>query len=1165
MKRFSTERTGKRDGYALLATLLILSLVVVVIVGLLSIQQQDRGRVALQRDVVEARANALYALQTALGELQAYAGPDQRTSASAEILSGPGSEIANPYWTGIWPTTEVAREKDSLGAFLVSGNEEFEITEETTSYPPGYQDPKAALDPEDPDVIALVDGFEEDRKRVLVTRQPLVETRSGDKKGHYAYWVGDEGVKGKVNLLDPYRNETEEEEKRLRFTLAQRNGTEAIFDSFDPDDDRMELVSSLGEFELLHDASELVKESFHDLTVSSKSLLTDTRNGGLRRDLSFAFEEDEIFEREFGAKRTGVLPQTSVRNNDLYTIDSTRLPDFYLDSEILNTARNYDSNHGRWGGGPNWGNLREYYLLYQRPDAKIPFLPHPRCGVKMRHYSFNPYKHGNRGGRLDYYHRNSPISPVLARAQMNVRLRTSKVSPPDVEPEQYAVDLEIQPVAGLWNPYNIKMTSRQYRFDWEVSVFLVLRVGGQERRYDLYRLWRSDKQPYFSLDTTPVELEPGEIRLFSVDSRKELRQAVTLEPGWNEDGSFWVRLPDDPKKPSGPALKVKKSETIEVVEVGLVAALQNQRWSQALQELQKHNTFMAIKYEEEVGSASKIPTSSAVRMNNLWKADDESGPVIVPEPGDAIPPFRPSSHTTEPKQLASWAYYARSSREDVLGHRNFVDSNVRAIVANSRWDGSVEDRGWRSMGWLNDGLNRALLPPGNEEPEADGLARYRGFGGNSISANGETHVILFDVPREPLVSLGQLQHANVGRYNNEPSYAVGNSYHNVRIPLDETVVRNFAVHDTNGLYSSEGLDVFDLSYRLNEKLWDSYFFSTLRSKDLPTQFENLQEGRTLPNSRYRIGSRLDEAFTLFEGARTEKESFDAIASALHIDGGFNVNSTSVSAWKAVLGALRDLEVPEYETGSGELKEWRKAGIVFSRLSRPYAGSFEGDDSSSHDAFWRGVRDLTEEQLESLAEEVVRQVKLRGPFRSLSEFVNRSLEDLDPGSGPAEDTRLSGTLQAALDRTPGINRGLDSEIGAPVAPIPDSADEFHDPPDDASQATGYPGYLLQGDVLQALGPILTARSDTFRIRAYGDKIITVRGQPDTEILRARAWCEAIVQRFPAPFESMDESVSELRNFVQDPADIESFYTSKDRKYFGRRFHIVSFRWLEKDEL
>lgn len=62
--------------------------------------------------------------------------------------------------------------------------------------------------------------------------------------------------------------------------------------------------------------------------------------------------------------------------------------------------------------------------------------------------------------------------------------------------------------------------------------------------------------------------------------------------------------------------------------------------------------------------------------------------------------------------------------------------------------------------------------------------------------------------------------------------------------------------------------------------------------------------------------------------------------------------------------------------------------------------------------------------------------------------------------------------------------------------------------------------------------LSVRSDTFRIRAYGDAI----NPADSTKVEASAWCEAIVQR-----------------------------TAADIPGFGRRFVIMYFRWLGPDDI
>lgn len=70
------------------------------------------------------------------------------------------------------------------------------------------------------------------------------------------------------------------------------------------------------------------------------------------------------------------------------------------------------------------------------------------------------------------------------------------------------------------------------------------------------------------------------------------------------------------------------------------------------------------------------------------------------------------------------------------------------------------------------------------------------------------------------------------------------------------------------------------------------------------------------------------------------------------------------------------------------------------------------------------------------------------------------------------------------------------------------------------------------LLAALGPMLTVRSDTFRIRAYGEAL----NPADPARIESTAYVEAIVQRTPEPLPG-----------------------------FGRRFVITYFRWLGPDDI
>jgi len=80
------------------------------------------------------------------------------------------------------------------------------------------------------------------------------------------------------------------------------------------------------------------------------------------------------------------------------------------------------------------------------------------------------------------------------------------------------------------------------------------------------------------------------------------------------------------------------------------------------------------------------------------------------------------------------------------------------------------------------------------------------------------------------------------------------------------------------------------------------------------------------------------------------------------------------------------------------------------------------------------------------------------------------------------------------------------------------------------ATGSP---TAAQILQAVGPMLTVRSDTFRIRAYGEAL----NPADSNKIEATAYCEAIVQR---------------------TNDLAS-------NGLGGKFVILNFRWLGPDDI
>jgi hypothetical protein len=228
------------------------------------------------------------------------------------------------------------------------------------------------------------------------------------------------------------------------------------------------------------------------------------------------------------------------------------------------------------------------------------------------------------------------------------------------------------------------------------------------------------------------------------------------------------------------------------------------------------------------------------------------------------------------------------------------------------------------------------------------------------------------------------------------------------------------------------------------------------------------------------------------------------------------------------------------------------------MSLPNGGAIPGAalDASKIDNHrtntWNGYRELTEPELEKLALKIVDEVRGRGPFLSMSEFVNRRI-------GPAGPLTLSGALEAAIAKAE-INEkqpatSADSflnQVPITTADVSDQTLYNYKTPDatTGNPAAGAPGWVGQGDLLRILEPSATVRGDTFVIRTYGE------AQDANGNVTARAYAEAVVQRVP---EYVDPTDRPSLNAAVDPA------AKAANKTFGRRIDIVSFRWLSENEI
>ncbi len=419
--------------------------------------------------------------------------------------------------------------------------------------------------------------------------------------------------------------------------------------------------------------------------------------------------------------------------------------------------------------------------------------------------------------------------------------------------------------------------------------------------------------------------------------------------------------------------------------------------------------------------------------------------------------------------------------------------------------------------------------------------------------------------------------------------------------------------------------VYDLSWHMNDALWDEYFFSTLPYR-VDDEKNNFNTGRSLampqnPRIQYICTDHDHDTLTLPQMKYSEEESdaqFDENAGKLWVNGAFNVNSTSVDAWKIILSTYYGQTIEGYEGGSTE----NKSSAPFHRWSAPLNGDMRATADTNitdEERIFTGYRALSDSEIEELAVSIVEHIKDRGPFYSMSDFVNRlaanysaeekysyklaSEEDLltldnqktkekiatiaDMMKKGGETYRVGhmqkGVLQAAIDAT-SINSAYHDRyiVGSEGSSLTDqwklTFDAFNNDKDVwenwrgvvGPAATGAPTYLMQQDILSRLGSILTVRSDTFKIRAYGE----VRN-PVSGVVESKAWCEVLVQRMPEYMDSTDsgneavdvhgrEKELGYQHEMKEYNTIQNDLTQLNQA-LGRRFKIVSFRWLSDSEI
>jgi hypothetical protein len=1117
-----------------------------------------------------------------------------------------------------------------------------------------------------------------------------VATTSGNTS-YYAYWVEDEGVKAALEwneMADPDPNDYTEgaidpdyladlSASRASRLSATPGPDYAVFGDatltgpfYDPDADdkfkgtypideerrklynentwldNLEKALSPADMGLVMgstaDHSAWIKANRHNMAMNVRGVMADVKKGGLRRDLSLAFEMDGTAESENAGLFNDQEGEFVAGNDNLAAPQNApgmTIKDRFLYRDFSGAGNFFSADIN--GGdtvvrGPSWWLLRDYANLYKRlktsgndftldsrayfPNrttrgeiydnlidihANDQFFPSNKRYLKV--HALN--KEQNTSGGYAFRPIRANYAPVL----LGVNAIYSLV---------YAdnkLQMSVDPFFVLWNPYNTQIEAQKFAITLQNGLpggirFRVTRPDGTVTVHGKpgsggggyttkgtgtgFSNYASQSIGFADLSylATDLTMQPGEVLIYSPPKEKDRSLDATvandeIELGINysvagtgeeKTGIFFDQFPDETGG-NWTSIEVGANETPANYQVDIMFNLYH-RSDFAIVAISSTNlpdndakakdlTTKAIFGDHIAGKEYRLN----VGTGNATDYNYRNGPLgytfsykfseIGVAPG-LKESFGISSMLTLPTDHP--LTNVNSLRMEPFSHLNATP----VTCTNTEYSYRKGPPNIVSNIIAARGINNLLNIVGFDISNTSG---DNGFYGKSYQlAEGDTHFPLINIPRAPLHSLIELTGANIGTRLLEPTHAIGNSWKPPYIP-------------TGGIYSAresagKQTSLNDVSWQINNALFDRYYLSGIApeytigasgydaaggslNKTLqrfygidpvdPTQTVDPATAKANPVLEPHVpaGKTSADIVTELTPSNSNQDGYKKIGAYSLIKGAFNVNSTSVKAWRAFLQGNKDLALESVQGTTDS-----ETGTPFPLASTTSAEIHPKDPVNGVQdvELWEEFSRLTDAQIDTLAQKIVEQVKARGPFMSLSDFVNRRV---------GNDSRsYQGAIQEAIEQagtngnqTTGIRDNTSEtipnyELHTYLFPFADDDADLNNTNNylgSRNNATGVPLEVNQANILLPLAPRLSARSDTFRIRAYGE----VRDADDKII--AQATCEAVVQRLP-------EYVDPNNNDPWDD-DSETPTLNAINQTYGRKFEIQSFRWLDQSEV
>jgi len=1061
----TSPRTGvppSQSGFVLLAALGLMSFILLLILSLILQTQAEMRAVSAAKARLLAKENARLGLMIALGELQKHAGPDQRVTARAEVVTG-DSKSENAMWTGVW---DASSGTPAEPVWLVSGQN---------------PNPAAAFSNSESVVLAPATTNE---AAVRAGRLPILG-KEGNRAGDFAYWVEDQSVKATITRTDQTNQMSflagdADRIQDMRESLSQYPSPDYIFEEINPRDEdgarppiapsQIENFARAQTFEqvalTLPDGGNVDYGNFdspgayagdlrHHFTVDAHGVLENPINGGLKVNLTGRTKEE----------LADIMLQPGYEN------------DFYLKGDH-HLYHNLDPQTGlpfSENANPNVVDPAQGSMTSAGELALVPAADF---------YAF-------RASVTDPQDKNMQVvrnvMPVVS--EMSFRLGAFHTGGTDKKPGDAKHRIRFHVDVEFWNPYPFPIRMAREAEDRCFIAMLVPSEMGDtpsEREKLILSVERwIGFGPFATVDwgihTNLLDFDerlnnPGDNTLNeTVMSSWMVIDDVVLQPGEvyhatteKEDGlariqGGYVFIPggdrEDPESyqvdPEGKYIKHSR-EFVDNPSHPVLSAGDQIRISLRLPK--NGLTMRLMAFNNATLNSSNSPlyedneSSWATPLFELRHLYKENNPPPLTLRGDEYSRSTSGSYTINNYNIG---FHYRLADELVIGaDPDAVDLALRFDLRQPVWD--YENPLVQQLVDITEENPFAVSQLGNIFDGSDVIADGQDDGIDSHDGTYET-VFLYHMPFGEPLSVG--------------------SFH--RIPLSYQTA-NYDLNDDGTNEEVQARVGMPWGGALNQ-VFDKYFYTGA------------------PDTSWDLDQPLPLATEILNGITAERMRESDAAAQLLIKGSFNLNSLSGPAWAAVLGR----SIHGWQYGSSDALNLRN---VFFNLSKSTDDAIKAIDGLSED------RELIEFDVASDAESAGR-LAMRHPLRrltdqqiynpdsasdaddSLVEFLLRELSDYFLNHPPFPSVAAfvdSGILDKAI-RQSGINGNV---------------------------ARHAPAYISQANILEPLAPYLTVSSDTFVIRSAGTRTDPATGNKTSQII-----CEAVVQRLPDRVDGDASRISE----------------------------------------